>query len=43
MVGICTTGPTPHSQPFVSFFGVRNAEKSVGAVPTGTLGTGDRS
>ena len=30
-------GPAPHSHPFVGFFGDRNAEKSVGPVPTGTL------
>ena len=43
MVGIWTTGPRPQSQPSVGFFGDRNAEKTVGPVPTGTLGSGERS
>ena len=42
-VGIWTTGPRPQSQPSVGFFGDRNAEKTVGPVPTGTLGSGERS
>src|SRR3954468_9334586 len=39
-VGICTTGPTPHSQPLTGFLGERNAENVVGPVPNGTVWIG---
>jgi len=43
IVGIWITGPTPQSQPLVGLRGERKGENVVGAVPTGTVGTGDRS
>jgi len=43
IVGIWITGPTPQSQPLVGSRCERKGENVVGAVPTGTVGTGDRS
>ena len=43
MVGICTTGPTPQSHPWLGFAGDRKTEKVVGAVPCGATWAGRQS
>src|SRR5262249_36150731 len=40
IVGACTIGPIPHSQPFVSFLGVRKMETLVGAEPNDAMWAG---
>jgi len=37
IVGNCTIGTAVHSQPSTKFFGDRNGENEIGAVPNGTL------
>ncbi|WP_294541018.1 hypothetical protein [uncultured Rhodoblastus sp.] len=43
IVGSCTTGPAPQSQPLMSGRGTRKAVKDVGPAQTGTVGTGEAS